>query len=315
MMSPNHPALPPAEKAPGGSSPDGTSPVGLSPANLPLAADLLAKTHRLWDLLSPLAHPIVAFSGGVDSAVVAAAVGRTHGTRCLLVTADSPSLAGRQRAIAERVAAELQLPHRWLPTEEADDPLYQRNHRDRCYFCKTHLYSSLRQVAAEFPQATILSGTNLDDLGDYRPGLLAAAQHQVFAPLAEAQLGKAEVRALARALGLSVHDLPAAPCLASRLAYGVEVTMERLRRVEQAEQQLWRAGFSDVRVRVLPEEVGRLEVPLVEVPRLQQASELLHAIGELGFSRVEIDPQGLRSGNLNDLHTESTGGLPTLPVL
>lgn len=314
-MSPEHPALPPTETAPVGTSRVGTSPVGLSPGNLPLAAELLAKTRRLWDLLSQLEHPIVAFSGGVDSAVVAAAVGRTHGTRCLLVTADSPSLAGRQRAIAERVAAELQLPHRWLPTAEADDPLYQRNHRDRCYYCKTHLYSALKQVAAEFPTATILSGTNLDDLGDYRPGLLAAAQHQVFAPLAEAQLGKAEVRALARALGLSVHDLPAAPCLASRLAYGVEVTAARLRRVEQAEQRLWQAGFSDVRVRILPEEVGRLEVPLAEVPRLQQLTQLLHDIGHLGFSRLEIDPEGLRSGNLNYLNTDSTGGLPTLPVL
>lgn len=282
---------------------------------LPLSQEVLNKVHRLWEVLSPVRHPIVAFSGGVDSAVVAAAVGRTHGNQCLLVTADSPSLSARQREIAARVAAELQLPHRWLATAEATDPLYQRNHRDRCYFCKTHLYTSLRQVAAEFPDATVLSGTNYDDLGDYRPGLLAAAQNQVFAPLAEAQMGKADVRALARALGLSVHDLPAAPCLASRLAYGVAVTPERLRRVELAEQLLWQAGFSDVRMRLLPEEIGRVEVPLAEVPRLTEATELLQAILELGFLRVDIDPQGLRSGNLNHLNTDSTASGPNLPIL
>lgn len=283
--------------------------------NLPIDGVLLPKAERLRDLLSQVQHPIVAFSGGVDSAVVAAMVGRTHGRDCLLVTADSPSLSARQREIAARVAEELQLPHRWLATAEADDPLYQRNHRDRCYFCKTHLYTSLRQVATEFPHATVLSGTNYDDLGDYRPGLLAAAQNQVFAPLAEAQMGKADVRALARALGLSVHDLPAAPCLASRLAYGVAVTPERLRRVELAEQRLWQAGFSDVRVRLLPEEVGRVEVPLAEVPRLTEATGLLQTILQMGFLRVDIDPQGLRSGNLNYLNTDSQGGGPHLPIL
>jgi uncharacterized protein len=284
-------------------------------------ADFSARVLDLWGRIAAMSQPILAFSGGVDSSLVAAVLAHTHDQGCLLVTADSPSLSQRQRRIAAQVAGELRLPHRWLATQEAEDPGYQQNHRDRCYYCKSHLYGTLRQIAAQYPGATLLSGTNLDDLGDHRPGLRAAAESGIAAPLAQASMSKADVRRLAARLGLSVHDLPAAPCLASRLAYGVRVTPARLRWVEAAETLLWDAGFSDVRVRLLPGEVARVEVPLAEVPRLCPATDrgpaaepptLLRQIRALGFADVIVDPLGLRSGNLNTLDSPK---LPQLPIL
>ncbi|MDP1564035.1 MAG: ATP-dependent sacrificial sulfur transferase LarE [Pirellulaceae bacterium] len=297
---------------------------GLPPNDIlgELSAELADKTRRLWQIVQSMAQPIVAFSGGVDSSLVAAVLAHTHGTRALLVTADSPSLSQRQRAIAERVANELKLPHRWLATQEADDPLYQRNHRDRCYYCKSHLYAALRTVAEQYPGATIVSGTNLDDLSDYRPGLRAADEQNVRAPLAESGFGKADVRNLAQVLQLSVHALPAAPCLASRLAYGVDVTTDRLHRVEQAESILWAAGFSDVRVRVLPGEIARIEVPKTEVPRLIEWLESRsigardREIDAIGFADVQIAPEGFVSGSLNAVENATPESpFPKLPIL
>lgn len=299
-------------------------PHGLPPNDIvaELPAELADKTRRLWQIVQSMVQPIVAFSGGVDSSLVAAVLARTHAVRALLVTADSPSLSQRQREIADRVAKELKLPHRWLATEEAADPLYQRNHRDRCYYCKSHLYAALRGVAEEYPGATILSGTNLDDLSDYRPGLRAADEQNVRAPLAESGFGKADVRSLAQVLRLSVHALPAAPCLASRLAYGVEVTADRLRRVEQAERILWAAGFSDVRVRVLQGEIARIEVPKPEVPRLiawlesRSIGAGRHEMDAIGFADVRIAPEGFVSGNLNTVENATPeSSLPKLPIL
>ncbi|MBL8855739.1 MAG: ATP-dependent sacrificial sulfur transferase LarE [Planctomycetaceae bacterium] len=290
------------------------------PSGLP--AELQGKCLTLWQIVRRYAQPIVAFSGGVDSSLVAAVLARTHDRRVLLVTADSPSLSQRQRETADRVARELNLPHRWLQTQEAADPLYQRNHRDRCYYCKSHLYAALRAVAAEYPAATILSGTNHDDLSDYRPGLQAAAEQQVQSPLAEAGFTKDDVRGLARALHLSVHDLPAAPCLASRVAYGVEVTPARLHRVEQAESILWQAGFSNVRVRVLPGEIARIEVPKSEVDRLMDLCEqdvlgtTRRQFRELGFADLKIATEGFVSGSLNlEIHSTDVSPLPKLPIL
>ncbi|MBL8891668.1 MAG: ATP-dependent sacrificial sulfur transferase LarE [Planctomycetaceae bacterium] len=277
------------------------------------------KSQTLWDALRRLAQPIVAFSGGVDSALVAAVLARVNPYETLLVTADSPSLSQRQREIAARVARELNLRHQWLQTTEAEDPFYQRNQRDRCYYCKSHLYSALQALAKNHPGATILSGTNLDDLSDFRPGLRAAGERHVQAPLADAGFTKSDVRELARALRLTVHDLPAAPCLASRLAYGVSVTRERLQRVERAEHMIWQAGFTDVRVRVLDREVARLEVPRSEVSRLQswlEDSNRVEQLRELGFNEVVIAPEGLVSGSLNIVPTiNATKTLPILPVL
>lgn len=298
--------------------------LGLPPNDIvaELPAELADKTQRLWQIVQSMVQPIVAFSGGVDSSLVAAVLTHTHAGRALLVTADSPSLSQRQRVIAERVAKELKLPHRWLATEEAADPLYQRNHRDRCYYCKSHLYAALRVVAEEYPGATILSGTNRDDLSDYRPGLRAADEQNVRAPLAESGFGKADVRSLAQVLRLSVHALPAAPCLASRLAYGVAVTPDRLRKVEQAESILWAAGFSDVRVRVLLGEIARIEVPKTEVPRLIEWLESRssgagrHEMDGIGFADVQIAAEGFVSGNLNTVEDATPeSSLPKLPIL
>lgn len=285
-------------------------------------AALEAKVATMVNRVQTLPNPVLAFSGGVDSAVVAALLARTHGDRARLVTAVGPSLSARQRAIAARVAAELGLPHDWIATHEGSDPSYRRNDAQRCFHCKSHLYETLRAFAQDHPDSVLLSGTNFDDQHDYRPGLLAATQFHVVAPLADAKVSKAEVRRLAREWNLSVHDLPAAPCLASRIAYGVEVTPERLSTIEAAESLLWEAGFSDVRVRLLPENVARIEVPLPEVARLQPdcsgtSYALLDQILRLGFDTVTVDPQGLRSGNLNSAlpnprlpHSKS---LPILP--
>jgi len=282
-----------------------------------LPETLRGKTRTLWRQIEILSNPILAFSGGVDSSLVAAVLARTHGKRCLLVTAESPSLALRQRQVAQRVARELGLPHRWLVTEEMSDPRYQQNAADRCFYCKTHLYAALDRIASEYPEANILSGTNGDDLSDHRPGLQAARDRGVLAPLARAGFTKADVRQVARCLGLSVHDLPAAPCLASRIAYGVQVSPERLRKVEAAEALLWAAGFSDVRVRLLPDEVARIEVPQPEVARLLPMAEeslklVLRSIQDLGFHAVTVDPEGFRSGKLNE---SLTAALPKLPIL
>jgi pyridinium-3,5-biscarboxylic acid mononucleotide sulfurtransferase len=286
-----------------------------------LSDPLRQKFRCLWQTVSRFDQIVVAFSGGVDSALVAAICARLNPNRTLLVTAESPSLSLRQREIAARVALELNLPHRWLETAEASDPLYQRNHRDRCYYCKSYLYAALESIALDYPNATILNGTNHDDLSDFRPGLQAAAEHRIRAPLADAGLTKSDVRSLAQLLKLSVHDLPAAPCLASRLAYGVPVTRERLRRVEQAEHLIWQAGFSDVRVRVLAGEVARVEVPQVEVPRLRNwlaagQAEAVRTFAELGFAEVHVAAEGLISGNLNTRSdTDHTGTLPKLRLL
>lgn len=285
-----------------------------------LAEETRGKCQVLWRSLSRMVRPIVAFSGGVDSALVAAVLARVNPTETLLVTADSPSLSQRQREIATRVARELNLPHQWLQTMEADDPLYQRNQRDRCYYCKSHLYSALQMLAEKYPGATIASGTNFDDLSDFRPGLRAAGERQVQAPLAEAAFTKSNVRELARALQLSVHDLPAAPCLASRLAYGVNVTPERLQRVERAEQLLWLAGFTDVRVRIMDGEIARIEVPLPEVSLLRNwlfdDTKRVSELRELGFTEVTIASNGLVSGSLNlEVATSDRKSLPILPVL
>lgn len=292
-----------------------------APESLSLGAALEAKVATMVDRVQTLPNPVLAFSGGVDSAVVAALLGRTHGSRARLVTAVGPSLSARQRAIAARVAGELGLPHEWIATHEGSDPNYQRNDARRCFHCKSHLYETLRAFAQDHPDSVLLSGTNFDDLHDYRPGLLAASHFHVIAPLADAKVSKAEVRRLAREWKLSVHDLPAAPCLASRIAYGVEVTPERLSTIEAAESLLWGAGFSDVRVRLLPQNVARIEVPLPEVARLQpDGSETVHPlvaqILRLGFDTVTVDPQGLRSGSLNSaLPSPQLPNSKSLPIL
>lgn len=258
--------------------------------------------RRLIDALATHRRVIIAFSGGVDSSVVAAAAHRAPLESAVAVTAQSPSVPAWQIEIAAKVAAEIGIEHRVVSTHEGDLESYRRNDRDRCFFCKDTLYQTLGRLDDGGTGAKIVSGTNADDLGDYRPGIAAGNRRSVSAPLAELGIGKARVRELAEFFELSNHDLPASPCLASRVAYGTEVTPQRLRRIEAAESHLRALGFSSLRVRLHEGELARIEVERDQVPRLVESDRdgsITRKLLSLGFQYVTIDLEGFRSGNLN----------------
>jgi uncharacterized protein len=269
-----------------------------------LTAELRARRDRLLDVLRGLGGVAVAFSGGIDSTVVAKAAALALGGRAVAVTADSPSVPRTEIADAKRLAQEIGIRHVLVRTDEFDDPDYVRNDGTRCYYCKSELYSRIEELLPELGVAVICSGANLDDRGDYRPGLTAAAEHQVRHPLQEAGFTKADVRALARAWGLPTWDKPASPCLSSRLAPGVSVTHERTARVEAAEEYLRALGYRECRVRLHEGELARVEVPADGLARLadpEVRAALVRRFKELGFRYVTLDLEGFRSGSLNDL--------------
>jgi pyridinium-3,5-biscarboxylic acid mononucleotide sulfurtransferase len=269
-----------------------------------IAPELARKRDHLLAILRDLGRVAVAFSGGIDSTVVARAAFEALGDRAIAVTADSPSVARSELDDARRLAAEIGIRHRVITTEEFADPDYVRNDGSRCYFCKSELYSRIETLLPELGDPVICSGANLDDQGDYRPGLTAATEHRVRHPLQEAGFTKADVRALARHWGLPTWDKPAAPCLSSRLAPGVEVTRERTSRVEAAEAYLKTLGLRECRVRLHEGELARIEVPAAELPRLADADvreALAQYLRSLGFRYVTLDLEGFRSGSLNQL--------------
>ncbi|TWU50519.1 tRNA-specific 2-thiouridylase MnmA [Rubripirellula tenax] len=272
----------------------------------PKDAAVADKATRLIDRLSQFAHVAVAFSGGVDSSVVAAAALRARANAAIAVTARSPSLAKSQAEIAVRVAGEMGIAHRFVETDEINNGDYRRNDGRRCFFCKQTLYRTMAAIAAHHPSSVIVSGTNADDLDDYRPGLKAAEEASVVAPLAELGLNKRDVRQLAVYFGLSNHDLAAAPCLASRVAYGVEVTTERLSRIERAEAWLADRKFVHFRVRLHEGELARIEVTkdrIADLVALDMDGALTDAFVSFGFKYVTIDTRGFRSGSLNEVLT------------
>jgi uncharacterized protein len=269
-----------------------------------LAPELLAKRDRLLTVLRELGSVAVAFSGGIDSTVVAKAAQLALGERAVAITADSASVPRREVAEARRLAEGIGIRHLVVQTEEFADPDYVRNDGSRCYFCKDELYGRIETLLPGLGAGVICSGANLDDQGDYRPGLKAAAEHGVRHPLQEAGFTKADVRALARAWGLPTWDKPASPCLSSRLAPGVEVTRERTGRVEAAEEYLRALGLRECRVRLHEGELARVEVPAAELPRFaapEVRGGLVRRLKELGFRFVTLDLEGFRSGSLNDL--------------
>jgi len=271
---------------------------------LDLTPELFAKRDRLLAILAALPGVAVAFSGGIDSTVVARAAYEALGERAVAVTADSPSVARAELRDARRLAALIGIRHVVVTTQEFDNPDYLRNDGSRCYHCKSELYSQVEQLLPDLGLPVMASGANLDDLGDYRPGLTAAAEHSVRHPLQEAGFTKADVRALAKAWNLPTWDKPASPCLSSRMAPGLAVTPERTARVEAAEAKLRTLGLRDCRVRYHEGDLARIEVPATEVARLADEptrSELSRTFRDLGFKFVTLDLEGFRSGSLNDL--------------
>ena len=228
------------------------------------------------------------------------------------MTAKSPSVAGWQLELAQKIAKEIGVDHKIVETSETLNPNYIRNDSDRCFFCKQTLYQTLKSIPQHTSDYVVVSGTNVDDLGDHRPGIQAGGRASVQTPLADLGIGKEQVRELARQFGLSNAELPASPCLASRIAYGVAVTPDRLLMVESAESFLREFGFSDLRVRLHESDLGRIEVPPEEVGRLLD-SDLRRQIDQefrtLGFRYVTIDAQGLCSGSMNRPLVSITRGL------
>lgn len=272
--------------------------------NETLTAELAARRDRLLDVLRQLGDVAVAFSGGIDSTVVARAAFLAVGDRAVAVTADSPSVPRAEIEEARRLAERIGIRHRVIPTDEFADADYVRNDGARCYYCKSELYGRIEELLPELGARVICSGANLDDQGDYRPGLKAASEHAVRHPLQETGFRKADVRALARAWGLPTWDKPASPCLSSRLAPGVQVSPERTARVEAAEVYLHGLGIRECRVRLHEGELARIEVPAEHLPRLAEPAvrdALARRFRELGFQFVTLDLEGFRSGSLNTL--------------
>ena len=267
--------------------------------------DLAERRDRLVETLRGYGRVAVAYSGGVDSTVVAQAAHVALGDATVAVTAVSDSLASGELEEAEALAKQIGIRHKIIRTEEFADPNYLRNNPDRCYFCKSELYGRLSGLLGVLNVDVIASGANTDDAGDHRPGMRAAGENGVRHPLQECGLSKDDVRALAKAWGLPTWDKPATPCLSSRIAYGEAVTPERVRMIDQAEQWLReKEGLRVVRVRYHKGDMARVEVPLDDLPKFVEAQlrgELIHAFRGFGFRYVTLDLEGFRSGSLNAL--------------
>lgn len=269
-----------------------------------LPPELASKRDRVLAVLGELPGVAVAFSGGIDSTVVAHAAFLALGAKAVAVTADSASVPRSEIATARDLAARIGIRHVVVKTDEFDNPDYLKNDGTRCYHCKSELYSRVERLLPELGVPVIASGANLDDQGDYRPGLAAASEHAVRHPLQEAGFTKADVRAVARHWNLPTWDKPAAPCLSSRLAPGLAVTPERTRRVEEAEAFLRALGLRDFRVRYHDGDLARVEVPTADVARLAAdpvRTDLAREFHRLGFKFVTLDLDGFRSGSLNEL--------------
>lgn len=258
--------------------------------------------ERLKSVLQDCASVCIGYSGGVDSVFLAKVAVDTLGAeRVLAVTGRSAAYPGVQRDIAIECSQRFGIPHLEIDTDELNDPNYAANPSNRCYYCKSELWTQLRRVADEHELQTVLDGSNADDAHDYRPGMQAARERAVRSPLLEAGLTKEDIRALSHELGLPTWDQPSAPCLSSRLPYGLAVTPQRLREVESAEEAVRALGFRDFRVRHHGN-AARIELPRTELARaLNNAASLASAVCGAGFNRVLLDVEGYRRGALNEV--------------
>jgi uncharacterized protein len=260
-----------------------------------------AKEIRLQEELKKVPSLVVAYSGGVDSAYLAYAAHRALGEKMLAVTALSASYSDRDRKEAEACVARINFRHEFIETDELTNPAYRANNPDRCYFCKDELFEKLDELASKRSFAAVAYGVNVDDQGDWRPGQRAAREHKVLTPLLDAGMTKADIRELARRADLPVWDRPASACLSSRIAYGIEVTPERLAIVEKGEEALRELGFRQFRVRY-HDKLARLEISPEELPRAmtpEMARKFVEIFKALGFTFVTLDLEGYRSGSFN----------------
>jgi pyridinium-3,5-biscarboxylic acid mononucleotide sulfurtransferase len=267
-----------------------------------LPPNLAAKRDRLIELLRSFGSCVVAYSGGLDSTVLAKAACLALGDRAVAVTGTSASMAAGELDEAKRIAREIGIRHELVATDELELTAYRANQPDRCYHCKNELFVRIEELARRLDVAVIADGSNHDDRSDYRPGRRAVAERNVRSPLAECDLTKDELRALAESWQLPTWDKPATPCLSSRIAYGEPITPERLTMVDRAEQFLRERGFLPLRVRYHRGDVARIEVPVEQVSKF--ADEVLrHEVVEhfksLGFKYVALDLEGFRSGSMN----------------
>jgi uncharacterized protein len=270
---------------------------------VPMSADAPSKLERLVALLADAESVLVCYSGGIDSAVVLAAARRALGGRAIGMTAVSPSLPDSEREDALRIAREIGAEHRLVDSAELARPGYVANGPDRCFHCKSELYDIAEQKRAEWQLLCVVNGTNVDDLGDYRPGLEAAKLAGVRSPFVELGMTKADVRDVAKQLGLRAWDKPAAACLSSRIPYGTSVTPERLQQVGGLEAELKSLGFRRSRVRY-HDKVARIELDLEDLPRLL-APEIREAVVKAGkthgFTYITLDLAGYRTGSHNEV--------------